>query len=558
MDYFSILSLDREPFSNSPDPEYFYHSRQHLDCLQKLELSLHLRRGLNVIIGDVGTGKTTLCRQIIRRFAQRKEVETHLILDPVFKDGPDFLATVARLLSGKRPPEEASDWQVKEFIKNSLFRKGVDQKKITVLIIDEGQKIPSFCLEILREFLNYETNEYKLLQIVIFAQTEFESVIRSHPNFADRISLRHFLKPLSFSDTRMMIRFRLEKSSTSKQNLDLFTLPAMAAVYRATGGFPRKIINLCHQCILAMIIQNRTKVGWGTVRRCSERVFQVRPRRWPRWAAAAGLLAMLAALGWWQSWPPIKPEWQEPIAAAPVHRLPAEPAAEAAVLPAPAPAAAEAAPAAATASAPTPLPEAITPPAAEPAPPPPASLIAALALQPAAPPPAVPALPGGPPEYLGKIAIQRNETVSGLIHKIYGQYSNRHFRAIIIANPQIEDPDRILVGQRIQLPALALAAKPSNREAWWVKLRETDSLQEAFDLIRSHPDTAPPLRLIPYWRPGSGTRFAVVLRQFFTSRQTAEQQLRLLPAELGGASGIVSAWGEDAVFFSDPYYAAKP
>jgi hypothetical protein len=204
------------------------------------------------------------------------------------------------------------------------------------------------------------------------------------------------------------------------------------------------------------------------------------------------------------------------------------------------------------------LPEAITPPAAEPAPPPPASLIAALALQPAAPPPAVPALPGGPPEYLGKIAIQRNETVSGLIHKIYGQYSNRHFRAIIIANPQIEDPDRILVGQRIQLPALALAAKPSNREAWWVKLRETDSLQEAFDLIRSHPDTAPPLRLIPYWRPGSGTRFAVVLRQFFTSRQTAEQQLRLLPAELGGASGIVSAWGEDAVFFSDPYYAAKP
>ena len=68
MDYFTILNLNREPFSNSPDPDYFYHSRQHLDCLQKLELSLHLRRGLNVIIGDVGTGKTTLCRQIICRF----------------------------------------------------------------------------------------------------------------------------------------------------------------------------------------------------------------------------------------------------------------------------------------------------------------------------------------------------------------------------------------------------------------------------------------------------------------------------------------------------------
>ena len=176
MDYFSILNLNREPFSNSPDPDYFYHSSQHLDCLQKLELSLHLRRGLNVIIGDVGTGKTTLCRQIIRRFANRKDMETHLVLDPLFKDPADFLAATAKLLSGRKLPEGTTDWQAKEFIKHTLFRKGVDQKRTTILIIDEGQKIPVFCLELLREFLNYETNDYKLLQIVIFAQKEFEAV----------------------------------------------------------------------------------------------------------------------------------------------------------------------------------------------------------------------------------------------------------------------------------------------------------------------------------------------------------------------------------------------
>jgi general secretion pathway protein A len=81
MDYFNILSLKQEPFSNSPDPEFFFHSREHLECLQKLELSLLLRRGLNVIIGDVGTGKTTLCRQLIRRFTKREEINTHLILE---------------------------------------------------------------------------------------------------------------------------------------------------------------------------------------------------------------------------------------------------------------------------------------------------------------------------------------------------------------------------------------------------------------------------------------------------------------------------------------------
>ena len=169
MDYFRILNLNKEPFSNSPDPDFFFHSRQHLDCLQKLELSLLLRRGLNVIIGDVGTGKTTLCRQLIRRFSQKEEVETHLILDPHVLNATELLASVAEMFTGEKPPVGSDDWQVKEQIKQCLFRKGVGENKTVVLIIDEGQKIPAFCLEILREFLNYDNNEYKLLQIVIFA-----------------------------------------------------------------------------------------------------------------------------------------------------------------------------------------------------------------------------------------------------------------------------------------------------------------------------------------------------------------------------------------------------
>ena len=144
MDYFSILNLNREPFSNSPDPDYFYHSRQHLDCLQKLELSLHLRRGLNVIIGEVGTGKTTLCRQLIRRFSQRKEMETHLILDPLFKDSGDFLTTVVKLLSGKKMPEGTTDWQAKEFIKHSLFARGSTKKRSRCSSSTKARRSPRF------------------------------------------------------------------------------------------------------------------------------------------------------------------------------------------------------------------------------------------------------------------------------------------------------------------------------------------------------------------------------------------------------------------------------
>ncbi|MBW2333990.1 MAG: transposase, partial [Deltaproteobacteria bacterium] len=91
MDYFKILNFKKEPFSNSPDPEFFFESLEHLGCLQKLELSLRLRRGLNVVIGDVGTGKTTLCRQLIRKFSGEEKVETYLILDPYFSSPLEFL-----------------------------------------------------------------------------------------------------------------------------------------------------------------------------------------------------------------------------------------------------------------------------------------------------------------------------------------------------------------------------------------------------------------------------------------------------------------------------------
>ena len=274
MDYFSILNLNKEPFSNSPDPEYFFHSHQHVGCLQKLELSLRLRRGLNVVIGDVGTGKTTLCRQLIRKFRTDAAIETHLILDPYFSTPHEFLLTVTEMLAQEKQDPDADDYQLKERIKKLLFQKGVDEQKTTVLIIDEGQKIPVFCLGLLREFLNYETNDYKLLQIAIFAQTEFESTLEQHENFTDRINLYHRLEPMSFKDTRDMIQFRLNQSSAAAQKLALFTYPALWAIYRATRGYPRKIVNLCHRSILAMIIQNKTKANWFLVRSCMKRAFE--------------------------------------------------------------------------------------------------------------------------------------------------------------------------------------------------------------------------------------------------------------------------------------------
>jgi general secretion pathway protein A len=559
MDYFSILNLNREPFSNSPDPDYFYHSQQHLDCLQKLELSLHLRRGMNVIIGEVGTGKTTLCRQLIRRFAQRREIETHLILDPLFKDGADFLATVIKLLSGKKMPDGTTEWQAKEFIKHSLFRKGVDQKKITVLIIDEGQKIPVFCLELLREFLNYETNEYKLLQIVIFAQSEFETVIRQHPNFGDRINLFHRLKPLSFRDTRMMISYRLERSSATPQKQNFFTLPALLAIYRTTGGYPRKIINLCHQCILAMIIQNKSRVEYRLVRRCATRVVTAeRPRRrWPATAMAASvLIAVLLWAVFSDRWPLVS-GLRATLATAKrppaleTMKLPPQtaPAAETALAAAPAetteaPSSTAAAPAS-SASSPAPAAESSSfkPPQAQT--PPTTPFEPDITVSPAG--------PSWPPEMLGILKLKRNETISGLIQKVYGGYSHKHFRSLILANPTIDNPDIIDVGRTIRLPAVPVGVKPLNKDAWWVKIGDWPELQEAFEVLRTYPDSAAPVRLVPCWQPTTGLRFVIVLKQLFSSRDEAQLQLNAMPSNLAPSGQVIRLWDERTVFFADPY-----
>jgi len=587
MDYFSILNLKKEPFSNSPDPEFFFHSRQHLDCLQKLELSLLLRRGLNVIIGEVGTGKTTLCRQLIRRFAQKEEVDTHLILDPHFLNASEFLSTVTKMLVGKKPVAGSHDWQIKEHIKQYLFRKGVDQKKTVVLIIDEGQKIPAFCLEILREFLNYETNEYKLLQIVIFAQTEFENTIRKYPNFADRINLYHQLKPLGFKDTRRMIKFRLEKSNNSRRKLNLFTYPALWAIFRITGGYPRKIINLCHQSILSMIIQNRSKSSYFLVRACARRVFPEESRRRKIVMTAAALAGAVAVLlltllplegiislpsRGIQNIKALFSQNSPQQASTPLPRV-NTPTVKAQMAPSeftrPAqvetnrkpvipPAVTETEAKEETAITPAETVKTADSPKVEETPEIEETLQVAAVAQPVTDGIETVTTPAfAYSSILGQITLRRDETLSRIIQRVYGDFSSKYFKSFILANPDIEDPDRVEVGQIISLPAIQVEVAPPVTPVWWIKIDGTDLLEDAYNVFRNYPDSSPSLRLIPHWTAENGTHFSVVLNKIFADEQTAHNELAFMPAGLLAHSEVVSLWDIKSVYFADPYFGRK-
>ena len=299
MRYFELLNLRREPFSNSPDPDLFYRTKQHRECLQALEIAIRLKRGLSVVTGHVGTGKTTLCRQLLRVLGERQGVVTHLILDPSFSDAREFLIHLNGFFGvDGQSAREASDWQLRENIKNALLRQAVEEDHLVVLIVDEGQKMSLECLEILRELLNFETNEHKLLQMVIFGQLEFEPILEAKANLADRVNLRFRIGPLDFQDTRELILARLAMCSKDITPEGLFSFWAFLGVYLATDGFPRQIVQLCHQALLAVIIKEKPRVTWGVVRSCMRwRTLGLpRRRRWP-FVLAAGLALVLGLIG---------------------------------------------------------------------------------------------------------------------------------------------------------------------------------------------------------------------------------------------------------------------
>jgi len=264
MSYFKILGFEKEPFSTSPDPAFFYESNEHRAAILRLIIEIRLRRGLSVILGDVGTGKTTLSRKLFQMLKEREDIIFHMLLDPTFDTEKDFLDSLARTLEIEVLSADPTVLDYKEAIKKYLFWKAVEENKTVVLLIDEAQKLNTLTLENLRILLNYETNEFKLLQLVFLAQMELLPKIREMKNLWDRVSLKYVINPLDESETKEMINFRLTAAGYIGLP-EFFTDDAIMAVYRYTHGYPRRIAMLCHNALKELVLQNKPVVDFRII-----------------------------------------------------------------------------------------------------------------------------------------------------------------------------------------------------------------------------------------------------------------------------------------------------
>lgn len=260
MSYYALLGLDKEPFSTSPDPDFFYDSQEHHSALTRLVIEIRLKRGLSLVLGDVGVGKTTLLRKLLRGFIERPDIIYTVIFDPTYENEKAFITDLMGHFNIDFDCASAGLVECKHVLKNFLFQKGVEENKTIVLLVDEAQKLSLASLEVLRSFLNYETNEYKLLQLILLSQLEILPELKKMPNFLDRINFKCLLLPLDAEETYRMVDFRLRQGGYRKSR-SLFTSEALEEIYRVTGGYPRKITMFCHQLLKELVMRGLTEVS---------------------------------------------------------------------------------------------------------------------------------------------------------------------------------------------------------------------------------------------------------------------------------------------------------
>ncbi len=290
--YQSYFGLAEEPFSIAPDPRYLYMSQRHQEALAHLLYGVNAGGGFVLLTGEVGAGKTTVCRCLLEQIPESCDVA--YIFNPKLTV-EELLSTICAEFGITCPPGNTS---VKVYIDciNAYLLDAHARGRHTVLIIDEAQNLSADVLEQLRLLTNLETNQRKLLQIILLGQPEL-AVMLERPELrqlAQRIIARYHLGPLGKQEVAAYVQHRLGVSGAQRQ---LFPLALMGQLYRLSGGIPRIINVLCDRALLGTYAQSKERVDRATLKQAAKEVFHnpVAQRSMVRPLLAGLLLAVLAA-----------------------------------------------------------------------------------------------------------------------------------------------------------------------------------------------------------------------------------------------------------------------
>lgn len=296
--YMNYFSLTEAPFSIAPDPRYLYMSQRHQEALAHLLYGVNGEGGFVLLTGEVGTGKTTICRCLLEQIPEACVVA--YIFNPRLT-AAELLSSICIEFGIDFPPGNTSLKLFVDLITRFLLDAHANGKR-AVLIIDEAQNLSTDVLEQMRLLTNLETSRRKLLQIILLGQPELLEML-GRPELrqlAQRIVARYHLEALTKQEVAAYVHHRLEVSGAYRQ---LFSASLINRIHRLTGGVPRIINVLCDRALLGTFVQGKDRVDRSTLMQAArETLLQATPMRGRSLFRLSAWLLLLACAGLGAEW----------------------------------------------------------------------------------------------------------------------------------------------------------------------------------------------------------------------------------------------------------------
>jgi len=260
MNLMEYYAMEREPFSNAPDARFYFNNEQHSQALLRLMHAVDSNKGLAVLIGGVGTGKTTLARRMLDNLPEER-YESSLLVMVHSGITPEWILTRIAVQLGVEAPATDRLALLRQLYERLLH---IDEAgRRAVVLIDEAQMLQT--RELMEEFrgmLNLEIPGKKLLNIIFFGLPEVEECLRLDEPLAQRVAVKYHLRSFTLALTESYIKHRLRVAGSKRM---LFTTDAIAAIHGYAGGVPRLINTICDNCLFEAFLLKVTEVDMKIV-----------------------------------------------------------------------------------------------------------------------------------------------------------------------------------------------------------------------------------------------------------------------------------------------------
>jgi general secretion pathway protein A len=265
MTYLDYFELTQEPFSNAPVSRFYYNSAQHSQALTRLMHAVSYMKGLSILVGDIGAGKTTLARRMLDSLPESEYEAALLVIIHSGITANWLLRRIALQLGVENPAQE------KLALLSQLYQRLLqiyESGKKAVVLIDEAQMLET--RELMEEFrglLNLEVPERKLISFVFFGLPEIEQNLKLDPPLAQRVALRYKLEPFSAESTEAYIKHRLRLAGCARMP---FTPESLLAVHQRSGGTPRVINSICDNALFEAFLAREQSIAEPLIHRIAD------------------------------------------------------------------------------------------------------------------------------------------------------------------------------------------------------------------------------------------------------------------------------------------------